>query len=306
VLSQPVIDLDPPRANFESCRRFVGLVDVLGMRRWVEKVGPQKPAADLFALMTIGTNAASVEEIRPDEKRVPLGRVVGAALLSDSILAYSVDDSWASLVAISEFVRALLVGGLARGIPMRGAISIGPVVIDRDRDVLVGAPIGEAYESDRAHSHRGVGVHVTKATVAELAKRTVEDPPGLHLMHAFSPELFRGVQPRGEMLVWFNGALFVEHWGAEYLAGNGGTERANEALDLFDLRFGARGLPEDGKVALKREQSRDFLLDRFRHRDEPRQTFELPRETIMEGRQADLGRLLGIGLRDRATPTSGC
>lgn len=270
------------------------------MRRWVEKVGPEKPAQELFALMTVAADAQVIEAIDANERRSTLGSVAGALLASDSILVYAVDDSWASLSIVSDFAATLVEAGLVNGIPLRGAISVGEVVIDRDRDLYVGLPLGDAYESDHKHRYRGVGVHVTARTVAALADRVHAEPPPLYLLHGYTEALFRGAQARGERLVWFGESLFVDHWGPEYLAGTGDLEEARAAIARFDASFGARGLPENADVELKRLQSREFLMDRFRRRSESRQTLALPMEVWIAGWQTEMQRLLAIGLRDRA------
>jgi hypothetical protein len=289
---------DGTRQTFGAHRRFVALVDVLGMKSWVAKVGPEAPAAELDELTKVARLAASGKDVRADGTEVPFGPLIGAALLSDSVLAYSVDDSWASLAVMGQFLHMLVRVALDQGIPMRGAMSVGRVVIDRSRGIFVGAPISDAYVSDQKHDYRGVGVHVTACARASLTDRLKVEQPELHFLQAFSPALFQGAQARGEDFLWFGNSLFVDHWGAEYLAGNSDLERCHEATALLEARWGHRGLPEDDSTRAKLEQTRQFLRDRFRQRSEGRQGIDLPPALRFAGRQKDYERLNAIGLRD--------
>lgn len=289
---------DGNRQVYESRSRFVALVDVLGMKSWISKVGPEEPASELNDLMRMAREATS-----GTQDGVPFGPLVGAALLSDSVLAYSVDDSWASLHVMGDFLFMLVRAALDHGVPMRGAMSVGKVVIDRGRGVFVGTAIADAYLSDKDHGYRGVGVHVTDCARTQLAARTETDRPELHLLHAFSPALFHGAQARGESFVWFENSLFVDHWGAEYTAGNADLETYQKAAARLEEAFGRRCLPESDaiqstEIAKKLEQSRQFLRDRFRHRSETRWGFDLPPEVRSEAKLKDRARLNAIGLRD--------
>jgi hypothetical protein len=290
---------DRSRLAFGAQQRFVALVDVLGMKKWVEQVGPEAPAAELDELMRIARDATSGTQTRDDGSELPLGPLVGAVLLSDSVLAYSVDDSWASLAVMGDFLRMLVMVALTHGIPMRGAMSMGKVVIDRGRGIFVGAPIVDAYLSDKNHRHRGVGVHVTQGAVTALAERTgTANARPLYLLHSFAPALFHGAQARGETFAWFENSLFVDHWGADFVAGNGDLETCERAIALLEERWGARGLPEDESTRAKLEQSREFFRHRFRHRSEPREGIGLPGGLRLPGRGEDLARLTAMGLQD--------
>jgi len=61
------------RRAFTAFPRFVALVDVLGMKHWVAKVGPQVPAGELDDLMRVARDAASGNQIGEDGTTTPLG-----------------------------------------------------------------------------------------------------------------------------------------------------------------------------------------------------------------------------------------
>ncbi len=63
---------------------------------------PDCPAVDETSLMRVARDAPSGTQTREDGSTTPLGPLVGAALLSDTVLACSIDDSWASLAVMAH------------------------------------------------------------------------------------------------------------------------------------------------------------------------------------------------------------
>ena len=78
------------------------------MKNCVAKGGPEAPPDELDDLTRIARDAASGTQTEKMGVKVALGPLVGAALLSNSVLAYSVDDSWASLAVIGDFLHVLV------------------------------------------------------------------------------------------------------------------------------------------------------------------------------------------------------
>jgi hypothetical protein len=156
-----------PSRPFEARRRFVALVDVLGTKSWVRKAGPARVASELSAIVDMASQASSGTIFEDGVAVGSLGPLVGSAFFSDSILAFSVDDSWGSLWILCGLVRQLVGAALNRGIPLRGAISAGESVMDRGAGIFTGLPLADSHGHDQAHWYRGVGVRVTPAALME-------------------------------------------------------------------------------------------------------------------------------------------
>ena len=215
------------------------------------------------------------------------------------MLAYSVDDSWASLAVMGDSFGMLVMVALAQGVPMRGAMSVGKVVINAaEESIFVGAPISDAYVSDKSHLYRGVGVHVTPSAVSQLAAKAKAERPDIHLIHAFSPALFHAAQaPQGEKSSGSKTRCSSTTGEAPTTWRATATSKGARRQSLCSRSGGggALGLAEDDSTQVKLEQSRQFLRDRFRHRSK---AMNLPPAITFGGKQKDYERLDAIGLRD--------
>lgn len=289
-----------PPPVFRAQRRFVAFLDVLGMTEWVKAVGPTEPAVQLESLTQTARGLASGQDIDDDGKPVAIPPLVGTILLSDSLFAYSVDDSWTSFWFMSAFLAHLVGVALKAGVPLRGALARGETVIDRSRGIITGTPLAAAYESDKEHEHRGVGVHLTTEMVAELAEMARRTAPPTHV-RGLQLGLFVGAEDSAEDLIWYNGSLFINHWRSWSLYVRGEEADFQKKLDRLDAAFGMRGLKEDERVREKREQTRAFMLAAMRReasRFQPAAYVGHLGPGYFEGIRADIRYLAGLGLQD--------
>ncbi len=84
------------RRPFASRRRFVALADVLGMRNWLSCATPPAIASELDAVL----RRADYARVGVGANGRRIGPLVGYVQFSDSTIAYTPDDSWASFWAI--------------------------------------------------------------------------------------------------------------------------------------------------------------------------------------------------------------
>lgn len=144
----------------EISRFMFAMFDVLGFSRWLEVVGLQAVLDSYHQLIERVV-------VRPNEKG-GLGAVQtregsifavtgppGYAYFSDTIIL------WHPLVPafVDGFVTRcseLVCEALAMNIPLRGAITLGDAVLDRDADFFLGEPIVEAARLEKAQDWIGL------------------------------------------------------------------------------------------------------------------------------------------------------
>ena len=152
-------DREPLRKP-QISRFMLAMFDVLGFSRWLDSVGLQA-VLDAYYLL--------IERVvvRPNEKgglsavQTREGSIIavtgppGYAYFSDTIIL------WHPLVPpfVDDFVTrcsSLICEALAMDIPLRGAITLGDAVLDRDSDFFLGAPVVEAARVEKAQNWLGL------------------------------------------------------------------------------------------------------------------------------------------------------
>lgn len=177
-------DREPLRKP-QISRFMFAMFDVLGFSRWLESVGLQG-VLDAYHLL--------IERvvIRPNEKgglsavQTQEGSIFaitgppGYAYFSDTIIL------WHPLVPpfVDDFVTRcseLICEALAMSIPLRGAITLGDAVLDRDSDFFLGTPIIEAARVEKAQNWLGLAFGQTAMWSPFLAQihgtAIIEYPP---------------------------------------------------------------------------------------------------------------------------------
>jgi hypothetical protein len=178
-------------------RFMFAMFDVLGFSRWIESVGLQ---AVLDAYHLLIERAV----VRPNEKgglsavQTPEGAILaltgppGYAYFSDTIIL------WHPLVPpfVDDFVTRcseLICEALAMNIPLRGAITLGDAVLDRDSEFFLGPAIIEAARVEKAQNWLGLTFGQTAMWSQFLAQihgtAIIEYPPPTkdHLKGYVSP-----------------------------------------------------------------------------------------------------------------------
>lgn len=264
-----------PARPLPQRRRFVLFGDVLGMKVWLANEPASEIGGSLYGY--ISQTAAQLVSAEMDGE--PVGPLLGHVLFSDSLMAYTVDDSWPSLWAITSFGKMLTSVALKGGIPVRGAISVGPVVMDRRKGVFVGTAISDAYAcAELDKSYRGCGIEVTPGAVGAVQNMDKEDP---HAQLVDTTAMSTDPGYRAPLLR-FRDRVLVNHWSAEYTAGNPSPD---DSVATLRAAWDARGLPQAPEHF---QDTADFL----------RSALQVPPDYARE-RAAD-GSLHGSALRAMA------
>ena len=140
---------DTTPAATPSCQ-VVCLLDVLGFESQLAALG-------LSALYTkyqkliyyVQQQTGGIDIVPTPDGHVAVGwLVLGNAYFSDTILFWT-RYSRTSLPSFTQLIADAICRGIETELPLRGTISVGDLILDRDRGVFLGAPLVEAARTER-------------------------------------------------------------------------------------------------------------------------------------------------------------
>lgn len=189
--------------------RYIALLDVLGMKAWLERDSAQSIAESLDVALV-----ASVQSSCGTTKEgVNYGPIVEVTHFSDSLLAWTPDDSWASLGTLCSSIKMIVGVALKHGVPLRGSIAHGEVVCNKETLRFVGQPIAEAYQwAEGGRPFKSVGVDISPQTIAKLRKKIFESPIPKHWEGSLSADVIQRNAEGDSNFIWHKDCLFVNHW----------------------------------------------------------------------------------------------
>ncbi|MDV6343970.1 hypothetical protein [Nitrosomonas sp. Is37] len=198
----------PPQLAFN---RYVAVIDVLGMKEWLTRA-PAHVIAEQLDYALEASEQSSCGKIDNQS----YGPLIGTTHFSDSLLAWSPDDSWASLAVLCEALKLIVATALESGVPLRGSIAHGEAVCNKQMLRFVGQPIAEAYLwSEKTRPYRSVGVDLTPCSIATVRRKLVNEPlPACwsHTHNGISQSVLTRSACISEGLIWYRDCLFVNHW----------------------------------------------------------------------------------------------
>jgi hypothetical protein len=198
-----------PALAHPSYPRYLALLDVLGMKAWLEKDSARSIAEALdIALVACGQSSCGTTG-----EGITYGPLIEVIHFSDSIIAWSPDDSWASLGALCSSLKMIVGVALTHGVPLRGSIAHGDVVCNQRTLKFVGQPIAEAYLwAEKQRPFKSVGVDLTPQTISKLIARLTNEQIPSHWRSALSEAVIRRELEGHEDLIWHADCLFINHW----------------------------------------------------------------------------------------------
>lgn len=242
-----------PAAPQPSYRRFIALLDVLGMKAWLEQTGPQK-IAELLDEAFVACDQSSMGTL-PDGTHY--GPLIGTTHFSDTIFVWSPDDSWASFATFCNSIKMIIVVALQKGVPLRGSISVGDTVCNCQTHRFVGQPFADAFNWSENHKlgrkYRSVGVDITPNTLQFIRKKLINEPipECWNTWLTGTPEaVILGNERHSGMLTWHQNYLFINHW-------HHGTFLKIDPTESFNLR----NLPMRDDVLNKIREMQQFFSE---------------------------------------------
>lgn len=213
----------PSGIRHTAHRRFVALVDVLGMKEWLKKE-PAQNIADFFDEAMAWSEMSSKGEADGQ----PFGPLITSVKFSDSLFFWAPDDSWVSFITLSEALRMIMSRALKKGVPLRGSISVGEVVCNQQSQSYIGNPIADAYhwteDPKSGRPYKSVGIDFTPETIQEIQKKLEKDPiptwwgeEHYHLPSDLEVLQDQSRQLASNSLIWYEGCLFINHWSEHFL-----------------------------------------------------------------------------------------
>ncbi len=214
--------------------RYIAVLDVLGMKSWLEVETPQAIAECLDEAL-----AACDEACSGSVNGVAYGPPLGTTHFSDTILVWSPDDSWASFATMCTSLKLIVAVALRHGVPLRGSISVGNTVCNERTLRFVGPAIADAFLwSEKQRSYRSVGVDVTRRGLQSVQAKLLREPiPRCWdcWLNGTPAAILSGVAKCSGTLVWYKGCLFVNHWAHGIFTGRDPGEMfERRALELDD------------------------------------------------------------------------
>lgn len=237
---------------FPERHRFVALLDILGMSSWTQHSEPSHIASAVECAVSNALTQSSSGSI----DGAAFGPLIRSATFSDSILLYSPDVSWASFVVICSTVRSLIGMSLSSGVPLRGAISAGPMVVDTRHSLYIGGPLRDANCTDKKMRYRGVGVRLTDACIEYIAATLLSHPIPLGFRSERLEEFWAREREATDLLTRHMDDVFINQWSGPFFTV---SSDADEATGHLRKCFHMRNLPVDGSVEHKFVQTLEFL-----------------------------------------------
>ncbi|MDP8256121.1 MAG: hypothetical protein P9M14_10245 [Candidatus Alcyoniella australis] len=278
----------PKPLSLSAKNRFIAFIDILGMKAWVNQDDPVQICQQIHYCLSEILKQAPNGEINGEK----IGPLFGWFLFSDCLFLYTPDGSWASLHVLVSTSRMIVQRALSIGIPMRGAVALGKMVVDKNNSLIVGQPLVEAYEAESQKGYRGMGVQITSKTVTTITGMLESAEVPKAFSHEYTTALFR---ERDTILspdfIWFEDTLLINHWSAEYTAGVSLEPHISERIDKFTNDFNKRGLPISTKILA---QSRDLL--RFVNENSSIVVVSFSHEGYFDSMQSELFRINEIGI----------
>lgn len=137
--------------------KVVCLLDVLGFESILEDLGLtelEKKYDDLVAYVQQQTGGVDIQST-PDG-HVAVGWLqLGNAYASDSLLFWT-DYNPMSLPSFTDLVSEAICRSIEIGLPLRGTVSVGEAILDRDSGKYLGEPLIEAARTERLQKWIGV------------------------------------------------------------------------------------------------------------------------------------------------------
>jgi hypothetical protein len=159
---------------------IVGFLDVLGFEALLEAVGLDEMARMYNSLLEAALLPQSEEKPWTQEIAIVCGEPVGGLMFLPIQTAYFSDSLllWAPyhpghVPFFLDRCAKVFCQALALGIPLRGAISIGQALLDKDRGIYIGAPLIEAVRLEGRSNWIGVSLGASW----KCSERRVPVPP---------------------------------------------------------------------------------------------------------------------------------
>lgn len=122
-----------------TANRYVAFLDIMGFKDMVARSTHE----EIYTMMK------RVDEVKKTAENVKWGYgkeiMVKSTFFSDSIVLYTKDDTYDSLLTIFAIISSITNDLLTSSIPHKGALAFGKMTIDSSNSIFFGQPLIDAY-----------------------------------------------------------------------------------------------------------------------------------------------------------------
>lgn len=133
-----------------TCNRFVAFLDIMGFKDMVARKNHEE-------VLELLEKLAQVEEVK--SKIQNLDERVDIFKFSDSILILSDDDSIETCKSFITVVRTVFYRAIELGLPLKGSIAYGKMTFNKNKNIVFGQPLIDAYLLEEELAYYGVISH---------------------------------------------------------------------------------------------------------------------------------------------------
>lgn len=153
-----------------TSERFVAFIDIMGFKDLVARSTHEQ----VYKMMK------KLDEKKKFSENILWGsadsKLIKTTTYSDSIMIYSKDESYDSLVSIIAMISSLTHDMFIDGIPHKGALSFGTMTLDTENSIYFGQPLIDAYLLQEELNYYGVVCHATAEYQVEKYRKDKSIP----------------------------------------------------------------------------------------------------------------------------------
>lgn len=133
-------------------RRYVCFIDIMGFQDMIAT----KKHSEIYKMMK---KVVEFQRFSSDINWLGKPNLVKTSTYSDSIMIYSLNDSFDSLESITCTISSLIYDLLSEGIPFKGALALGTMTCDTTNSIFFGQPLIDSYLLQKELYFYGIIVH---------------------------------------------------------------------------------------------------------------------------------------------------
>lgn len=137
--------------------RFIVFLDIMGFKDFVARKS-HKEIYDMLAKLS-GSKFYVYEAFKKVEAPEYKDKELYIASFSDSIILFSKDNSEESLYMIAASAAYILHYSMLNVIPMKGAIALGTISVNKKQQIYFGQPLIDAYLLQDEVNYYGIVAH---------------------------------------------------------------------------------------------------------------------------------------------------
>ncbi len=215
-----------PYTNYRSC--YIAFFDILGFKDLVQYNSHEELSKIFFGAFDFSI-LASINDAKVSIKN-PIETVLNSITISDSIIYWTNGSSLEDFFLIFQTSATLMITALSLGLPLRGAISVGPLSRSQGsydfnkastRSAVIGKPIVDAFLLEKEQNWSGciVDEKCINLYLREIEKRNLveEDPWGISKMLEskriiqYPVPMRNGKRQNHHVINWTLGGLFENY-----------------------------------------------------------------------------------------------